>query len=316
MLRSNLLYHRFMGVERCYVFDDGSTDETLDSVADLNFVIARPAVSASEVPPIAGTAELLPRYDSHFAARQLLNIAFTVPVAREAGFDWLVAIDADEFVIVDRRRALPDGLPQLLQAQPRARETVTFRPLEVVQRRVSYDDVLADETLFKRTGTRARRATWDPFSQRQVRVPISYGHRAGKQAVRLDIDCTPYTSHRFTRPDGAPLRTAVVGELAHYYTHDADAFIRKFRLMSDHPDRHARGGAVDIQKRLWRDVVNRGGLSDSELKAYFERWLMFNQAEVERMSKRSRWPGLEPALVEVTSIRDALSQVRSTTGGH
>jgi len=36
------------------------------------------------------------------------------------------------------------------------------------------------------------------------------------------------------------------------------------------------GNPVVFQKRLWRDVVNRLGWTDEELRDYFARWLMFS----------------------------------------
>ena len=38
LLRYNLLYHHYLGVDKFFIFSDGSTDKTIESVEDLPFV--------------------------------------------------------------------------------------------------------------------------------------------------------------------------------------------------------------------------------------------------------------------------------------
>ena len=103
-LRRNLLYHRFLGVDRFYIYDDGSNDDTMRSVADLPYVEIRPSVSVSEVeinPYLARAAE---SYSTHFVARQMLNMAHAMSLAKRAGASWMIGFDADELVVIDRSR--------------------------------------------------------------------------------------------------------------------------------------------------------------------------------------------------------------------
>jgi hypothetical protein len=110
-------------------------------------------------------------------------------------------------------------------------------------------------------------------------------------------------------PDGAALPTAVAGHLLHYYCPDFESFVAKYRRFSDHPDVHLWNNPVDPLKRLWRDVVNAPGATEAGLRAYFARWVAFDDRAVRRLA-RTRWLGVWPrraAVVEVTGPRRALA---------
>ncbi len=305
LLRANLLYHHFLGVDRCFVYDDGSVDGTLDTISDLPFVVVRRSADAATTPVPSALAQALDR--DFFVWRQLLNVVQALDDAQASGIDWLVAIDADELVALDRRVARPNALAQALHGQPRSVDAVLFRPLEVLQRREAYGDVMVEETLFKRDHPGATRTTWNPFTNQVVRIPILYGHRNGKMAVRVKAGTQPRTIHRFVGPTGRSLATRAVGDLLHYYSHDFEAFRNKFRLISAHPDHHLHGGPVVLQKRLWRDVVNHAGLDDEQLREYYRRWVMFDEALIDRLSRPRRFRLGAAPIVEVTSIRDLMS---------
>jgi hypothetical protein len=312
MLRANLLYHRFLGVDTCYVYDDGSRDGTLESVSDLPFAVTRPSVEPDEAPPWPHLARARQVCESFFVGRQMLNTAHAMVEARHSGFEWLLMIDADELVVVDRHHALQGSLGRALAGLPEPVQAAIFRPLESVQRRVSHSNVMAEETMFKRVDRRATRDTFDPFANRVRRIRSVFGHVAGKSALRLDVAACPRNSHRFATAAGRPLREEVAGDLLHYYAADFEDFVRKFRTMKDHPDRQLHGGEVVLQKRLWRDVVNRSGWAEAQLREYYERWVAFSEPEIERMSASKRGPWRQPLIVEVTSARDV---VRSLTAG-
>ncbi len=311
-LRSNLLYHRHLGVKAAYVYDDGSTDGTPDSVADLDFVRLGRTVDASSLPPELRTdADDAP--DRYVTSRQNINTLDAMRQAREDGIDWLLAIDADELACVDLAKQPAGALARGFATVPDEVEAVVLRPLEIVQRRLSYDDVMAQETLFKRADVGLRHRTFDPFSQTFHRVRGVYGHTAGKSAARLSADLRPATVHRFRRRDGSKARSVDGGWLLHYYCHSFEAFVRKFRLFRDHPDVHLRGHEVQLQKRLWRDVVNRSGMSEDELRDYYQRWVMFSDAEIAGL-RRDSWLGLvprRPAVVEVTAGRETFAELRA-----
>jgi len=308
MLRSNLLYHHYTGVDVCYIYDDGSTDGTMESIADLPFVVARTSADSRDTAVPQSLAGVSPEMHDHFAYRQLMNVVHASESARQAGAEWLVGVDADELVVADLTSSAEGALLRLLRSQPKSIDGVIFRPLEVLQRRLHYSNVMVEETLFKRWDSGSTRKTFDPFQNVSHEVPIIYGHRVGKMAIRTDRSLTPKDNHRFITPNGEKPSTVEQGSLLHFYSHDVGAFVRKFRVMKDHPDRHVQGNPVVVQKRLWRDVVNRSGFSDAELEDYYSRSVMFSAAEVDKLSHRGRmpWSG-PPAVVEVTVVRDALA---------
>jgi hypothetical protein len=311
LLRSNLLYHRYIGVEHAYVYDDGSRDGTLASIADLDFATVKPTVPRDLFRDRGDLAGFVASYQTHLTARQSLNVVDAMADARAAGATWLAHIDADELLAADLTQQKAGALRELFDGQAATTDAVIFKPLEVLQRRLEYDDVFTQESLFKRGNAQDRRKTYDPFQKRTEEVSIIYGHSVGKSAVRLDAGAIPATVHRFGRADGRPLASREAGHLLHYYCHSFEAFVSKFRLMKDHPDKHVRGDNVVLQKRLWRDVVNRAGLDEAALRDYYEQWVMFGSDEVARLSKPHGWGPLRqlPVVVEVDAVRRVMDQI-------
>jgi hypothetical protein len=311
-LRSNLLYHHHLGVDIAYVYEDGSTDGTPETVADLPFVRIRPTVKASSIPP-AERIDPADEPELYTTTRQNINTGHALGRARADGMTWLLAIDADELACVDMVSQEAGALARALDAVPQEVEAVILRPLEIVQRRATFDDTMAQETLFKRADVGLKHLTFDPFTQRTHSVRGVYGHTAGKSAVRLSADLRPETVHRFRRSDGSRPTSTDLGWLLHYFCYSFEAFVRKFYLYRDHPDRHLHGHEVQLQKRLWRDVVNKSGMSEEELRDYYQRWVMFDDHEIARLRRR-RWLGIvprPPAVVEVTAAKRTFAELRS-----
>ncbi len=305
LLRHNLRYHHFLGVDLCLVYDDNSADGTVESVAALPFVRCGPSLTASQATDRPELARAVAHLRSHTTARQVVNTADAMERARAAGCAWLLSIDADELACADQDRAAPGALRALLEGLPPDVECVRFPALEVVQRDRAYDNVFAEATLFKRDGAAIRRRIEDPLRGGAVTARGFYGHVAGKSAVRLAASAVPRTPHRFTRPDGGALVTATAGRLLHYYCHDAQAFLARFRRFSDHPDVHLWNAPVEPLKRLWRDVVNHPGFTPDEVLAYYRRWVAFDERAIRRL-RRERWLGViprRPPVVEVTAPR-------------
>lgn len=308
LLRTNLAYHRYLGVDAMYVYDDGSSDGTPESIRDLDGVEVRSSVDPGQFSRSSRLAHLAAAAPKILTGRQALNTVDAMERARAAGAEWLISIDADELVATDLENEAQGELAIALGKVPAQTESVVFPTLEMVQRRSAYDNVMAQETLFKRADARRlSRDVWDPFLGKVRRVSVVYGHLVGKSALRLSVDAVPYSVHRFRHADGRRLRDAVVGHLLHYYCVDENAFIRKFRLMRDEPDVFLHGEPVPTQKLLWRDVVNKAGLSDDELREYFRRWIMFDERRLEELTHRRLGPlSRMSAVVEAPAVQRVL----------
>lgn len=310
LLRANLLYHHRAGVDRCYVYDDGSDDGTVEGVRDLGFVRVAPSAAGEAAvasrPEVrrfaAASATVLP-------ARQCLNALDALERARAEGFAWLLHVDADELVCLAADAAPAGELRALLEAVPATTSQVTFTPYEVCRRRMAYDDVLREETLFMVATRNVRRLCWDPLRRRAFVVREPLGHSRGKSAVRVGEGAVPRNPHRFVARTGAALATVARPYLLHYYAFDFASFVGKFANLRDPPDERARHGRpLPSWKRVWRRLVTSNALSEAELRRYFARWLMQGERAIRRGRRGRRLLGVQltpPWIVEVRAVRDA-----------
>lgn len=95
-------YHRLIGVERFFLYDNDSTDDTVDRL--------RRHVQA-------GVVEIMP-WPHFLAATNTQAAAYAHAIARLAGrFQWLAMIDVDEFLVPTRGEAL-DGILRDFDACP------------------------------------------------------------------------------------------------------------------------------------------------------------------------------------------------------
>jgi glycosyltransferase involved in cell wall biosynthesis len=93
-LREWIEFHRLMGVEHFYVYDNGSTDDT--------YALVRPYVEDGLVTLTEWPGEV----------QQLLAYVHAIGRAREDGVEWLAVIDADEYLWTPRGATLgEDGEP-------------------------------------------------------------------------------------------------------------------------------------------------------------------------------------------------------------
>lgn len=152
LLRNNILFHRFIGIDRFYIYLDTPSDTSAETISDLDYVV----IDYSRLPEwltpeeISDARRLSGRFHTHHTARQLINCHDAIRRARNDGLEWLVSIDPDELILLDdqsvRHRSLADYLSQL----PGSVESVTFPTNEVLSTRITYQNVFEEEVLFKR----------------------------------------------------------------------------------------------------------------------------------------------------------------------
>lgn len=300
-LRLNLLYHRFLGVARVYVYDDGSTDGTAASVADLPFVevlsMAEPVVfPPGTEPPWASQLQ------RHHTARQSLNAHAAMVRARDEGHTWLLHLDPDEFVALDTDEARPGSLADAMERLAPDVECVRFETAEIVQRPSRPVRELGREAAFKIDRSVLRRPMYDPLRDLTWELEGFYGHHLGKAMIRLAGDARPVSPHDFKSAAGRPLGTRTLGRLLHLHAHSFEDWVAKYRRLLGRPDHYVSGDRVERHKRVWRDLVNHPDHDVERLRAYFDRWLAMSDDEVRRLG---------PSVVEVRGFAERLAALRA-----
>ena len=306
LLPAQLAYHRLLGVEPAFVYLDDPDDATWSSIAHLDWVEVRRCVSPERFRGIPGLERFVAAWARNHTARQCLNVADAMACAHDAGSEWLLSIDADELVCLDRRRTVPDGLARALASLPPEVSAVRLPNLEVVQVQRVPGLVFRDSRLFKLRGG-PERAIRDPRSDRVVCHAWFFGHGAGKSIVRLGTGAIPATVHRFASPAGEPLPTAVLGEILHYYAYDLEDWRRRCRLLDRSNTQHVSGQPVEPQKLLWIELVQE--LAEAQLEEYYGRTLALGPDDLRRLRARG-WRGLlrRRQVVEVRSAARAFQE--------
>lgn len=322
LLRSNLLYHHFLGVDHFFVYADRCEDGTIASISDLPFVEVLPMTAPETLKNRDGASRLLNRIraqPNRFTLRLTLNAFHATIEARRRGCKWLLHIDADELVSIDPHKSRPGMIRECLESVDPRIEVVRFRNCEVCQRNAEHCNVFAEETLFKtpdprhfksrlsriiarlsrfgdhRARDRTTRKIYDPFAGRNVDVAWFYGHWRGKAAARLSADVFPGNCHDFERRNGQKPREEVKDYLLHYFAYSFENFIARCRMRKHLPAANSKGA---LPKRLFIDVVNRSGYSEDELREFYERWVRFDAKEIEEHLNVADPAG--PKIVEIT----------------
>jgi len=309
LMRAHLEYHHFLGVSRAYVYLDDD-QETAATIADLEYVEMRECVAPERFAGRGGLRHFVEHWHSHLSARQALNVMDAMARAEAHGCDWLLAVDADEIVCLDRRTAGAGSLPIRLAQLPEHVDVASFPNLEVIQMPRTSGLVFRDARLF-RSASAPRRDVTDPRSGAVLTRAACFGHTAGKCAVRSRRGAVPRGSHGFVSERGQPLQARNVGELLHYYAYDFDDWLRRSRNYEGHPHRHVSGAEVEPQKLLWIQLVNESALelalSRDELDRYFRETIAFSPEEIAIHRRRSWRHPLRPPIVEIPAVADAFS---------
>lgn len=292
ILRNNLIYHYYLGISRCFVYLDGSTDGTRKSLEGLDFVTVSDSIDVNKYESIKHLQQFVDTYETHHTARQCLNTYDAKMKCRDFGIDWLISIDSDELIALDMNKFIPNSLPLFFKEVDKDFDEVNFRVFEVFPRKKEYGNVFAEESFFKTHWKFKNRCIsitknfYNPFTESYFKHSYWYGQGQGKSAIRVSSDLVPRTVHRYIRTSEGNHKAMNVNYLLHYHVYDAVDFIKKFKNMSKHPSTHVSGGAVESIKLFWKDLVNSDALSEEEKISYFEKYIMFSKVEIERIFHR------------------------------
>ena len=261
-LRDHLAFHRFMGIERAYVYLDRCRDGTAGIVDGFDW------------------AEAIPRdrheSEVHMSTFQTRCLADAADRARADGHDWLLHVDADEFARGPATRPEAGGLNRLPDGLDAGTDQVILPPVDALPVRGQAPTHFTGLTLFQHRGI-LRRPMLDPVTGRRQTLTKRLGHTRGKAMVRLAADVRPASAHSWVdAASGAALRSQRRGRLYHYVAVDARLWWEKHRKFSEYPATWAKGTAVSFPKQAWKEAAPR--MTEAEAEAYFDRWVQLSPA--------------------------------------
>jgi hypothetical protein len=284
-LRENLAYHRYMGVDRIYLFLDRCTDETPIIAADFDHAVTLDRPRRDDE-----------AYMSTFQTR-CLNEA--LEIARTDGYDWLLHLDADEFARPPRPRnfvfcfgkrnglgPLSDAnrLPKMLRDVPDEIEQVTLRPLDVLPTPRPIGSPFYEHQYFQNRGA-MRRDILDPTCDEVIRYDKRLGHYHGKSIVRVSDRVEAGNAHFWARRGGGKLPSVKRGLLYHYIAVDGELWLTKHRKFAEYPAHWEKGNPVRFPKQAWKEASL--AMSLEEARAYFDRWIALPESRL----RRACWTG-------------------------
>jgi hypothetical protein len=278
LIRNHLLYHKAIGVDRAFVYFDNTTDNGRETIADLNFVTISNSVRAENYAHLNYLHKFTSQACEHHTARQCLNTYDAQTICESEKIDWLISIDADELITDSLEDS--SNLKSFFKTVPHNIEVISFKTLEVLQRRMHYQNVFAEETLFKFNRVAFYKYINNPFNFTKLKSTWWYGHEVGKSAVRISSSVIPHNVHHFIRKDRSKPLRLFAGYLLHYHIYDANDFIKKFKNFANRPNTFLSGNKVVELKLLLRDVVNKLDLEEYELKNYYKENILFGAKSV------------------------------------
>ena len=306
VLDSFIAYHRAIGFAHLFLFFDDPADPDLSRAAAYPGVTAIPhdAALRERWRALPQYAEQAPFIEREVMARQVLNIALAMELAREHGFDWLLNIDSDELFFSPDQSAADHF--DALSKQPA--ETIVYLNYEAMPEKDAIGDFFREVDLFKVPPELNRRPiTADVVravkSTPQVNPDFFHFYGTGKSAVRLSASgMEPNGVHSFVRRSGQwQAAESKRHTILHYACCGFDAFWTKYVTLGRFSDQWWE--KYDIAASIGRfhldarDVVARGD-RDAARAFYRERVAMMEKERADaliRLGVLARFP--QPRLI-------------------
>jgi len=290
LLRQNILYHLGIGVEKIFVYLDGTTDGGENTIKDIKNVEINNSVSPESYKGVQFLKKFLANANEHHTARQCLNTYDAMLKCKEQNIDWLISLDADELFLSSRDGAL--SLNTFFEdANKQGADIINLEPMELIARKMVYENVMQEETFFKTQKNfkskfdQIYQKIYNPYTKATKTVTYWLGHTMGKAAVRVTENIIPKNVHRYQALDGSSLKAIDAGYLLHYHIYDFKDFIKKFQNFKEHPPVFLSGNKIEDLKSLWIKLVNDPTFSNHYLENYFKENLLYNPKKLKRLYK-------------------------------
>ena len=284
-LEAHLRYHRALGIERVYLFLDRCDDASASIAARF---------------PWVERFEIENGFEFHYASHlhtECMDLA--CDLAREAGCDWMLGIDPDEFAFGSQTAALSaeSNGAELIEAGSLVRLVESVDPGIQLVRLPTWELLPGpretpfwEQDRFQREPGRVEREIYHPLTGETRRWQDFLGHHEGKCLVRLSEDVQAYDSHRWVwnqecppphRPSFVPLATEKRGLHFHFLLTGPTHWREKYRKFSHVPSTWPCGTAVEFPKQTWKEAAST--LDSDEAANYYSRWIALDPRDEARL---------------------------------
>jgi hypothetical protein len=314
LLRTNLLYHKAIGVELIFVYFDNSTDGSRKSVEKMEGVFCFDSVEAQPFAHLEYLNNFTRQRDSLHTARQCLNIFDASQRSKNLGIDWLLSLDADELFLssTDKHMDVSTFFKKYKNF-----DLVQLSVMEVLGRQMHYDNVIRQETLFK---TQSRFKNWndriyfpfyDPYTNETFKHHAWLGHTMGKCAIKISSNLTPKNVHRFGSIVNSPIKISSSGYVLHYSLYDFEDFKKKFKNIKYRPDVFLNGKTLPRLAIIWRNMVNDPDYDDEYIKAYYQSYLHIDKKKLKRFYRSRLFVFFrrEAAIKNISYPKDVINSI-------
>jgi hypothetical protein len=287
LLKSNLLYHFALGISRAYIYFDDTTDDGSKSIKNLPNVVFQNSVAPNKYKHLEYLDKFTSKADEHHTARQCLNTYDAKVKCQKEGIDWLISIDADELFYPG-----PDIKDFTIFLNNLEKyDIIKLLPLEVINRKMSYTNVILEETLFKTKKNFKSKLDQiyfnikNPYGNKPLTTSYWSGHTMGKCIINVKSEIIPKNVHRYETKDSSKIKSVTKGNILHYHMYDFEDFMKKFKNFEHHPPVFLSGNDIGSLKSLWIQLVNDPNVSIEELRQYYKSNILFDTKKLKRLHK-------------------------------
>jgi len=134
LLPLGIEYHLAAGCSRIYIFWDNTTDNAPELVTKYPQVVARQSFRPEELEnPPSWLAGILHAWEPDLDVRKIANTYYAALDAAKEGIEWLVGIDADELIIMNRSdQAIENHIARYLEGVPQNIDQLLLPNLEAI----------------------------------------------------------------------------------------------------------------------------------------------------------------------------------------
>lgn len=285
LLSHNLTYHFKLGVSKAYIYFDNTTDNGKNSIEHLENVVIQDSVS----PSLYAHQKLLEKFTvnakEHHTARQCLNTYDALEKCRKDNIDWLISIDGDELFFPGEEMDLTTFFEVAKNY-----DIIQLRTLEVINRRLNYNNVFAEETFFKTQKNFASKLDQiyfklkNPYDKKMITTSYWLGQTMGKSIINVKSKVIPHNVHRFKKLEGNT-KTLAKGFVLHYHMFDLEDFKKKFTNFKHRPRVFLSGNTIGQLKLFFIQLVNDTNFDEDFLKNYYVKNLLFDAKKMKRLEK-------------------------------